>query len=709
MIDKPLVTVSGKKILFKSNLHQRLSQDIPQEGVEWRRRLDSNTKSVYIDVDFVDFDIDNVERSSERLARLALKTNIATKVTYNNVSIPSRQIEAGDSITSIEGNASRNDSQQDESDTLEKDSIGTTLDSIQINIEEEPKVIPDTFEGESIISHDNSDKMKQQNIQSERISSKTQQEEYEQQQQKDISEAFFNQKLLGRPILHTYWADKTDFEGDNQKSQFDDWIGQVQASSCTEWAIIIIEDGDFKAQLGTALFKSKLQSTASQANASSSSISSMTQATSSTTSFLDRMKKSLSTMFQSDSNSDRWLTLINQERVQDNKVQESYANFLKKFRNLIMASFSKQIELFEEQLRVQRELRTDKSWNFFSYFSMQEELASAFEFLTLFDEALVQYDLLDALYTEYISSSSFNNKDEPLYKQWTSFESWQGLCLDMNSLHSQDLRQRIVDKKASLLDLRNYLFAKQCDLMLMQNQPWRVAASASIFLQNCLREHELLKINVVPGALTCWTFISALEVLQKCECYSCTSTMENYSLHTVDIWNCARKKLLELGYLVHKIPSIGGNKIEKLSANYNDQQNINEHISKLLTGLGPDPHGGLSYQNNEISPQARLRDALAGEKQFSKHLIEISELTLGTYKHIGRMRHALLVGKELADFYIAQNNFTRALPFLSDMEKILKHENWEPLLEDIQQSILKCNNIVNQDNIKNEVNSNSET
>lgn len=656
MIEKPIVTVSGKKILFNSNLHQRIIQDLPQEGVEWRRRLDSNSKSVYIDVDFVDFDIDNVERSSERLSRLAFNS-------YDN----SEQV--GDDFNSSVCSG----------DQVEKDSIGAQSDSVQVNIEEEPRVtITDCPSDTLEYSKDD-----------ERLGSPKPTIVTDAQdvltQQNEISQAFFNRKLLGRPILHTYWADKTDFEGDNQKSQFDDWIGQVQASTCTEWAIIIIEDGDFKAQLGTALFKSKLQSSTNQANASSSSIASTSQP-SSTTSFLDRMKKSLSTMFQNDTNSDRWLTLVNQERSGDNKAQESYANFLKKFRSIIMASFSKQIELFEEQLRVQREMRTDKNWNFFSYFSMQEELAFAFEFLTLFDEALVQYDLLDALYTEYISSPSFNSKDEPLYKQWTTSESWQGLCLDMHSSHSEDLRKRIVDKKASLLDLRNYLFAKQCDLMLMQNQPWRVAASASLFLQNCIREHEFLNIKVVPGALTCWSFISALEVLQKCECYSCTSTMENYSLHTVDIWDCARRKLLELGNLSHQMPEM------------TFSEDNAKHISELLSGLGPDPHHkGVSYQNNEISPQARLRDALAGKEQFAKHLIEISELTLGTYKHIGRKRHALLVGKELAKFYMAQSNFTRALPFLNEMERVLKVENWEILLTDIQRCISDCECSLNKE------------
>lgn len=625
-IEKPLVTVSGKKILFKSSLNQRIVQDLPNEGLEWRRRLDSNTKSVYIDVDFVDFDVDEVERSSERLAGLVIEP--------------------------VENTLNLSQTNDDQ------DSIGNSASSsIQVNLDDEPTVTIETNQSESLYSNNaipNSQK-----------------------QQHDISQAFFNRKLLGRPILHTYWADKTDFEDENQKGQFDEWIGKVQASNCTEWAIIIIEDGDFKAQLGTAIFKSKLQSTTSQTNTSTTSNSSTSHSTSSS-SFLDRVKKGLSTMFQSDSNSDRWLTLINQDRQPDSKAQESYDNFIRKLRNIIMASFSKQIELFEEQLRVRREMRNDKSWNFFTYFLMQEELAFAFEFLTLFDEALVQYDLLDALFSEYISSPGFNKEEDPFYQQWTSFMSWPGLCLDLTNKHSESMRQRIVDSKASLLDFRNYLFAKQCDLMLLQNQPWRVAASANIFLQNCIREHEYLEIRTPAGALTCWCFVSALEVLQKCECYNCTSTMENYSLHTVDIWNCARRKLLELGMLTNQVPGL---KFTPDNA---------KHIEQLQEGLGPDPHGGVSYQNEETSPQARLVDALAGQNQFAKHLIDISELTLGTYKHIGRFRHALLLGKELADFHMVQGNPSRALPFLVDFEKSLETERWMPLMQDIKLLIRKC-------------------
>ena len=60
---------------------------------------------------------------------------------------------------------------------------------------------------------------------------------------------------------------------------------------------------------------------------------------------------------------------------------------------------------FEENMRAQRERRNDPKWNFCDYFLLQEELAFVYEMLGQFDEALVQYDELDALFTQFVLNS----------------------------------------------------------------------------------------------------------------------------------------------------------------------------------------------------------------------------------------------------------------------------------------------------------------
>lgn len=53
-----------------------------------------------------------------------------------------------------------------------------------------------------------------------------------------------------------------------------------------------------------------------------------------------------------------------------------------------------------------------------------------------------------------------------------------------------------------------------------------------------------------------------------------------------------------------------------------------------------------------MSPQERLKDALSSSDSFILHYLEITKLTMGTYKHIGYIRCARLIGKQLAELYL---------------------------------------------------------
>ena len=61
-------------------------------------------------------------------------------------------------------------------------------------------------------------------------------------------------------------------------------------------------------------------------------------------------------------------------------------------------------------MRAQREKRTEPSWDFMDYFLLQEELAAVFSMLGLYDQALVQYDELDALFTQFLVNFTAGGK-----------------------------------------------------------------------------------------------------------------------------------------------------------------------------------------------------------------------------------------------------------------------------------------------------------
>lgn len=112
------------------------------------------------------------------------------------------------------------------------------------------------------------------------------------------------------------------------------------------------------------------------------------------------------------------------------KSTESLQTLLFRLRQALMAAFSRTLTKFEETVRTQRERRNEMHWNFCNYFLLQvgqyfplqdssfvtfsfsrfyasqEELAFVFEMLGLYDEALVQYDELDALFTQFVLNSA---------------------------------------------------------------------------------------------------------------------------------------------------------------------------------------------------------------------------------------------------------------------------------------------------------------
>ena len=75
---------------------------------------------------------------------------------------------------------------------------------------------------------------------------------------------------------------------------------------------------------------------------------------------------------------DRCLALIDPTKS-DSRAAESWQTLLHKFRQFFLQSYNKALNKFEENIRGQREKRTDSRWNFCNYFLLQEELGFVYE------------------------------------------------------------------------------------------------------------------------------------------------------------------------------------------------------------------------------------------------------------------------------------------------------------------------------------------
>ena len=106
---------------------------------------------------------------------------------------------------------------------------------------------------------------------------------------------------------------------------------------------------------------------------------------------------------------------------------------------------------------------------------------------------------------------------------------WSPLSLDIET--NMKLRDKLESSSTSLIDMRNYLFSRQCCQLLASNKAGDVAARTVSFLHNTVQEMEILEIKeMVDGSMDSWVLLACLEVVQTCERQGTDETAGLYCL-----------------------------------------------------------------------------------------------------------------------------------------------------------------------------------
>lgn len=345
--------------------------------------------------------------------------------------------------------------------------------------------------------------------------------------------------------------------------------------------------------------------------------------------------------------------------VPNNKTMESWAAFVNRLRQLFVTAYNRTFTKYEDVVRTQRESWVQPDWDFCNYFLLQEELALAYESMGIHEEAIVQYNELDALFAQFIINSKAGEKVQWLSTFTDSCNCWDGL--NLSEPMNKESREIIKLGKPSVLDLRNYLFARQCSLLFKMRKPAEVAIKSQLFMHTCVQELSMLEVPMPPGSVACWVFLTCVEVLQKYERMSSVYQLETHSHYTADLWVYAQKKLAELGHLCGLMPD--------QETPTSDQLNT---VVNLLSGMGK----SSPATQVENSPNQKLREALSSTSAFQRQYLELSELAMGTFKHIGRLRSVASIGKDLAKFYQMKGEHQKAEIFLEDALRVYEKEGW---------------------------------
>lgn len=387
-------------------------------------------------------------------------------------------------------------------------------------------------------------------------------------------------------------------------------------------------------------------------------------------------------------NGDRCVSILNPLKF-ENKATESFRSMIQRIRHLMLSAYNKNIIKYEEIIRARREERNNEDWNFITYFLLQEKLAFVMEMLTLYSDALVQYDEIDAMLNLFIMNTVYGAKPKWMDIFERPLNNLRGITMCKKDI--KEIRDKIIDNSITVIELRNYIFQRQCVLLNSMEQQWEIAQRLFPFLFSTLREIDALRLEVFNGTLSCWQFINCLEVLNLCEGVVGTENIIKCSQYTASIWNLAKDKLYELGKLCGLLPGTESTSeqlhiVVQLSASIGESPERDEQEQKELEiRRSHSPSRRIQKPGCE-----RLREALKSNETFQKLYLELCELAISTYKHVSRLRSARYVGRDLGNFYCALNEPQKAIVFFIDLLRELKSEKWNALASQTLLELASC-------------------
>lgn len=388
--------------------------------------------------------------------------------------------------------------------------------------------------------------------------------------------------ITEQPVLHLY-VTECDIETykSTVKEEIDNWLKILTSYGIFDWMILLVETVDIK----------------------------KTKNILPRTTVVDKMRLDFGAK-----HADRCISVLNPIKF-EMKATESFRCLLQRIRFLMLTGYNRNIVKYEELIRTNREKRNQEGWSFIKYFLLQEQLAFVLEKLGLHMEALVQYDELDAMFSQFVLNSVFGEKHQWLKVFERQINDFNGIT--MNPKRMVETRKKIVDNTASILEFRSYVFERQAVLLNASDRQWEIAERLLPFLFATLKEIEALKNETPDGALACWQFVCALEVLNVCDRAVESKDMTNVFHHSAPIWNLAKDKLYELGKLCGLLPGFTPTSeqlhtVVQLSAGIGDSF-LDEEITATETDRSHSPKRQIKQSSSD-----RLKESLGSNHAFQK-------------------------------------------------------------------------------------------
>ncbi|KAM0790185.1 hypothetical protein ACM66B_005503 [Microbotryomycetes sp. NB124-2] len=401
--------------------------------------------------------------------------------------------------------------------------------------------------------------------------------------------------LLERPYAYVLFVvcDDNDVYRAAIRPQIKEWLDAVTQRPHHEWLIVHVTKGR---NSGTKFYQRK-------------------------GAVIDKIKADFNTTKR-----DRCLQVAQAASAED---PTAWAEFQNKLKEVIVATFDSNVSLYEEDIRRADSQRQLEGWQYLPFFRQKEALADSFEAMTLVEDALVQYDELEALFFQALKE-----------RENAGLQDIGGLALGddaspLLSLTKKPYRRLIQSDAISVFDFRVYLFARQAALLFMLGRVEDVARRGGFFISTFARTLRENSASLGKNFLESWTYSACLNIVDECQKRVDSqaidrATSRRFVAAKAELLELARKQLDKIGIDAGHLPSA-----HPFSMSLNERSTM--------------PSSPAS--NDAAKPpiaRAELTEAIKDSSRFDVLYLDVTNRCIDAYQASGRKRCSLKLHASLA-------------------------------------------------------------
>ncbi|SCV73847.1 BQ2448_6277 [Microbotryum intermedium] len=314
----------------------------------------------------------------------------------------------------------------------------------------------------------------------------------------------------------------------------------------------------------------------------------------------------------------------------------AWAEFSNKVKEGVLTTFDTNVSLYEENVRKADSQRQLQGWQFQPFLLQKEVLADSFEAIGLLEDALIQYDELEASFFQ-----ALNTHDGAWFGAVGGLTSGDD-ALPLLSTTNKPYRSLIHANKITVFDFRIYIFARQASLLSRLGRIAELAQRGALFVSTFARTLRQHQNTLGRYFVEAWTYSACLNIVDNCQVWI---EGEDVDCRTAATFVAVKAELLELARKQLDKIGIGTG---YLPPSHPFSMSLNESISSIpSTSNSPDFDNPNALNRPPITRQDLL-DAIKDGDAFDKLFIDLTNRSIQAYSQSERKRCSLKLHASLA-------------------------------------------------------------